>query len=59
MRVKCCAYVCSVETLLNPCSVATVSYKYSLKAARQTVIVAVPCTVRYPANYKIKVYYFR
>jgi hypothetical protein len=40
--------------------VTTVSHKYSLTVARHaTVVVAVPSTVHYPANYKIKVYYFR
>jgi hypothetical protein len=41
-------------TLLKPRGV-TLSRKYSLTVARHsTVLVAVPSTVRYPANYKIK-----
>jgi hypothetical protein len=60
IRVKHCAYGHSVATLLNPRGVTTVSHKYSLTAARHaTVLVAVPSTVHYPANYKIKVYYLR
>jgi hypothetical protein len=60
IRVKHCAYGHSVATLLNPQSVTTVSYKYSLTfASHATVVVAVPPTVHYPANYKIKIYYFR
>jgi hypothetical protein len=54
MRVKHCACDHSVATLLNPQSVATVSHKYSL-----TIALAVPSTVHYPANYKIKIYYLR
>jgi hypothetical protein len=48
-RVKHCAYVHSVTTLLNPRGVTTVSHKYSLTAARHaTVVLAVllPCTVQ-------------
>jgi hypothetical protein len=53
--VKHCAYDHSVETLLNPRDVKTVSHKYSLTVARQAnVVVAVPSTVHYPDNYKIK-----
>jgi hypothetical protein len=53
--VKHCAYGHSVATLLNPRGVATVSHKYSLTVARHaTVVVAVPSTVHYPSNYKIK-----
>jgi hypothetical protein len=53
-------YVHSVATLLNPRGVTTVSHKYSKTAARHaTVVVAVPSTVHYPANYKIKMYYLR
>jgi hypothetical protein len=49
------SYVHSVATLLNPRGVATVSHKYSLTAATHaTVVVAVPSTVHYPSNYKIK-----
>jgi hypothetical protein len=60
IRVKHCAYGYSVATLLNPRGVATVSHKYSLTVARHaTVAVAVPSTVHYPANYKIKIYYLR
>jgi hypothetical protein len=57
MRVKHCAYGHGVATLLNPRGV-TVSHKYSLTVPRYaTVVVAVPSTVHYPANYKIKIYY--
>jgi hypothetical protein len=60
IRVKHCAYGHSVATLLNPCGVRKVSHMYSLTVARHaTVVVAVPSTVLYPANYKIKIYYFR
>jgi hypothetical protein len=45
----------SVATLLNPRGVTTVSHNYSLTVARYaTVVVDVPSTVHYPANYKIK-----
>jgi hypothetical protein len=55
--VKHCAYGHSVTTLLNPRGVATVSHKYSLTVARHTtVVVAVPSTVHYPDNYKIKIF---
>jgi hypothetical protein len=55
IRGKHHAYDHSIAALLNPCSVATVSHKYSLIVARYaTVIVAVPSTVHYPGNYKIK-----
>jgi hypothetical protein len=48
--VKHCAYGHSVATLLNPRGVTTV-----LTVARHaTVVVAVPSTVHYPANYKTK-----
>jgi hypothetical protein len=56
IRVKDCAYGHSVATLLNPRGVTTISHKYSLHA---TVLVAVPFTVHYPDNYKIKIYYLR
>jgi hypothetical protein len=57
-RVKHRAYGHSVASLLNPRGVATVRGKYSLTVARHvTVVVAVPSTVHYPANYKIKIYY--
>jgi hypothetical protein len=57
IRVKHCAYGHSVATLLHPRGVTTVSHKYSLTVARHvTVIVAVPSTVHYPANYKINEY---
>jgi hypothetical protein len=60
IRVKHCAYVHSVATLLNPRGVATVSHKYSLTVATHaTVLVAVPSTVHYPPNYKIKIYYLQ
>jgi hypothetical protein len=52
MKVKYCAYDLSVATLLNPRGVRAVA-RYT------TVVVAVPSTVHYPANYKIKnIYYF-
>jgi hypothetical protein len=55
IRVKHCACGHIVGTLLNPRGVTTVSHKYSLTVARHaTVLVAVPSTVHYPANYKIK-----
>jgi hypothetical protein len=58
MRVKHCAYGHSVPTLLNPRRVTTVSHKYNLTVTRHAaVVVAVPSTVHYPANYKIKLYY--
>jgi hypothetical protein len=60
MRVKHCAYGHSVTTLLNPRGVATVTHNYSLTFARyEAVIVAVPSIIHHPANYKIKIYYFR
>jgi hypothetical protein len=60
IRVKYCAYGHSVATLLNLRGVATVSHKYSLTVAwHAAVVVAVPSTVHYPFNYKIKIYYFR
>jgi hypothetical protein len=49
IRVKHCAY--GVVTLLNPRVVITISHKHSITVA--TVVVAVPSTVHYPANYKI------
>jgi hypothetical protein len=50
----------SAATLLNPRGVTTVSQKYSATVVRHaTVIVAVPYTVHYPPNYKIKMYYLR
>jgi hypothetical protein len=56
IRVKHCSYGHSVATMLNPRGVTTVSRKYSLTLARYAnVVVAVPCTVHYPANYKIKI----
>jgi hypothetical protein len=59
-RVKHCAYGHSVATLLNPRGVTTVYHKNRLAVARHaTVAVAVPSTVHYPANYKIKIYYLR
>jgi hypothetical protein len=60
IRVKHCAYGHSVTTLLNPRGVTTVSHKYSLTVARHaTVVVAVPSTVHYPANYNIKYILFK
>jgi hypothetical protein len=51
------AYGHSVATLLNTRVVTTVSHKNSLRVARHaTVVVAVPSTVHYPANYKIETY---
>jgi hypothetical protein len=58
--MKHCAYGHSVATLLNPRDVTTVSHKYSLTVERHaSVVVAVPSTVHYPDNYKIKIYYLR
>jgi hypothetical protein len=58
--VKHYAYGHNVATLLNPRGVTTVSHKYSLTAARHAaVVVAVPSTVHYPADYKVKIYYLR
>jgi hypothetical protein len=55
IRVKSCAHGHSFATLLNTCGVTKVSLKYSLTVARHaTVVVAVPSTVHYPANYKMK-----
>jgi hypothetical protein len=55
VRVKYCAYGHSVATLLNPRGIATVSHKFSLIVTRHvTVVVAVPSTAHYSANYKIK-----
>jgi hypothetical protein len=55
MTVKHCAYSHSVATLLNPRAVITVSHKNSLTVAiYATVVVVVPSTVHYPANYKTK-----
>jgi hypothetical protein len=60
VRVKHCAYGHSVATLLNPLGGTTVSHEYSLTVARYAiVVVAVPSTLRCPANYRIKPYYFR
>jgi hypothetical protein len=45
---------------LNPSGVTTVLHKYSLIVARHAaVVVAVPSTVHYPSNYKIKIYYLK
>jgi hypothetical protein len=58
--MKHCAYGHSVATLLNPRGVKTVSHKYSLTVVRHAaVVVAVPFTVHYPANYEVKIYYLR
>jgi hypothetical protein len=60
MTVKHSAYGHSVATLLHPSGVITVYHKYSLTVeSRATVVVAVPSTIHYPANYKIKIYYLR
>jgi hypothetical protein len=57
--MKHCVYGHGVATLLNARSVTIVSHKYSLTVARHTtVVVAVPSTVHYPADYKIKIYFF-
>jgi hypothetical protein len=48
------AYSHSFAAPLNPLCVTTVYHRYSLTAARH-VVVAVPSTVHYPDNYKIKV----
>jgi hypothetical protein len=54
IRVKHCTYGHSVATLLKPRGVTTVSLKYSLSVARHaTVVVIVPSTSQYPANYTI------
>jgi hypothetical protein len=59
-RVKHCAYGYSVATLLNPVGVTTVFHMYRLTVAiHATMVVAVPSTVHYPANYKMKIYYLR
>jgi hypothetical protein len=58
IRVKHCAYVHSVATMLNPRGITTVSH--SLTVARHaTVVVAVPSTVHHPPNYIIKIYYLQ
>jgi hypothetical protein len=58
--VKHCAYGHSVATQLYPRGVTTVSQTYSPTVATQaTVVVAVPSTVHYPANYKIKTILFK
>jgi hypothetical protein len=50
----------SVAMLLNPHGITTVLHKYSLTVARHaTIVVAVPSTIHYLPNYKIKIYYFR
>jgi hypothetical protein len=60
IRVKHCAYGHSVVTLLNPRVITAVSHKHSLIVAiHATVVVAVSSTAEYPANYKIKIYYFK
>jgi hypothetical protein len=59
IRLKQCAYGHGVATLLNPRGV-TISHKSSLTVARHAaVVVAVPSTLHYTANYKIKIHYFR
>jgi hypothetical protein len=56
--MKHCTYGHSVATLQNPRGVTTVHQKYSVTVARHAiVVVAVPFTVHYPTNYKIKIYY--
>jgi hypothetical protein len=50
-RVKHCAYDHSVATLVNPRGV------FPKVATYATVVVAVPSTVHYPANYKLKLYH--
>jgi hypothetical protein len=60
IRVKHCAYGHCIAMLLNPCSVTTVSLKYSLTVARHAiVVVAVSSTVHCPTNYKIITYYLK
>jgi hypothetical protein len=60
IRVKHCAYGHSVATPVNPCRDAAISHQYSVTVARHaTVLVAVPSTVHYPTDYKIKIYYLR
>jgi hypothetical protein len=60
MTVKHCTYDHSIATLLNPSSITSISYKYSLTVARHaTVVLAAPSTVHYHTTYKIKIYYFR
>jgi hypothetical protein len=60
IRVKHCTYGYSVATLLDPLGGTTLFHEYSLTVERHaTVVVAVPSTVRYPANYGIKIHYFR
>jgi hypothetical protein len=60
IRVKHCAYGHSLATLLIPLCVSAVSHKYCLTVARHAaVLVTVPSTVQFPANYKIKIYYLR
>jgi hypothetical protein len=55
MRVKHCAYGDSVSTLIKPRGVTALSHKYRITVAMHaTVVVAVPSTVHYPANYIIK-----
>jgi hypothetical protein len=49
IRLKYCVYGHSVATQLNPRGVTTA-------ARHATVVVAVPSTVHYPPNYKIKIY---
>jgi hypothetical protein len=54
MRLSTYGY--SFAAPLTPLSVTTVYHRYSLTVARHTtVVVAVPSTVHYPDNYKIKV----
>jgi hypothetical protein len=58
MRVQHCPFSHSVATLINPGGVTTVSHKHILTVARLVnCVVAVPSTVHYPANCKIKIYY--
>jgi hypothetical protein len=51
----------NISAAKNACAGYTkVSHKYSWTAARrETVVVAVPSTVHYFTNYKIKMYYLR
>jgi hypothetical protein len=55
MEVKHYAYGHSVATLLNPPGVTKFSHSYRLV----TVVMDVPFTIHYHANYKIKTYYLR
>jgi hypothetical protein len=58
--VKHCPYGHCAATLLNPCGAATVSQKYRLIFAKYaTVVMAIPSTIHYHVNNKLKIYYLR